>query len=200
MEINENSGFATVILVANDNESIENSEHLILSRTLMENGWHTDGPAIVLKNLKPETANYKWHIKFTRPRIAYQGSIMQVLSMDANNNLVLPDTDWTECELIYANTMFTESFDDFQVNLLQNYPNPFFEKTNIAFSVPDTQYVKLEVYNAEGKRVAVLVNRQVKKGQYIVSFNANDLNGGIYLCRLQTNSGVLTKKMVVSEN
>jgi subtilisin-like proprotein convertase family protein len=81
--------------------------------------------------------------------------------------------------------------------LSQNYPNPFNPVTNIKFQVPQAGNVTLKVYNTAGKEVATLVNERKAPGVYLVDFNAGSLSSGVYFYRLQTESFVETKKMVL---
>jgi len=78
----------------------------------------------------------------------------------------------------------------------QNYPNPFNPSTNITFALPKSERVKLAVYNLLGKEVAVLANGVRSAGPHMVSFNAGNLASGVYFYKLQTESTLLTKKMV----
>ena len=81
--------------------------------------------------------------------------------------------------------------------LQQNYPNPFNPSTNIQFSVPQTSYVTLEVYNLVGERVGVLVSEQLSAGTYKYDWNTSNLTSGVYFYRLQSGSFVETKKMML---
>ncbi len=81
--------------------------------------------------------------------------------------------------------------------LQQNYPNPFNPSTNIQFSVPQSSYVTLEVYNLVGERLGVLVSEQLGAGTYNYDWNASDLTSGIYFYRLQAADFVETKKMML---
>jgi len=81
--------------------------------------------------------------------------------------------------------------------LEQNYPNPFNPSTNIKYSVPESGFVNLSVYNLVGEEVSVLVNETVDAGFYEATFNAANLPSGIYFYRLQTGNTVQTKKMVL---
>jgi hypothetical protein len=80
--------------------------------------------------------------------------------------------------------------------LLQNYPNPFNPNTIISFSLGDTSPTKLAVYNLLGQEVNILINRTMRAGKHRVSFNADNLPSGVYVYRLTTNKGILTKKMI----
>jgi PKD repeat protein/predicted small secreted protein len=81
--------------------------------------------------------------------------------------------------------------------LEQNYPNPFNPTTKIKYSVAEDGLVKLTVYNTLGQRVADLVNKEVKAGNYEVDFNASNLSSGVYYYKIETNGFVNTKKMIL---
>jgi hypothetical protein len=81
--------------------------------------------------------------------------------------------------------------------LRQNYPNPFNPSTNITFSVPERTHVRLEVYNIIGQRISTLRNGVVEPGVHEVYFDASDLSSGLYLYRLQTESFVDSKQMML---
>jgi len=82
-------------------------------------------------------------------------------------------------------------------NLGQNYPNPFNPSTNIKFSIPQSSYVTLEVYNLVGERVGILVSEQLGAGTYNYDWNASNLTSGIYFYRIQAGNFIETKKMML---
>jgi photosystem II stability/assembly factor-like uncharacterized protein len=81
--------------------------------------------------------------------------------------------------------------------LSQNYPNPFNPATKIKFGLPEQSHAKLTVYDVLGREVAVLVNEELKAGEYNVEWNASVLSSGIYFYRLVTEKYTQTKKMVL---
>lgn len=86
--------------------------------------------------------------------------------------------------------------------LSQNYPNPFNPSTEIKFSVPKGERVRVAVYNSIGKLVKVLVDDNLLPGNYRVTWNGEDERGqkvssGVYLYRMETPSFQATKKMVL---
>ncbi|HMS32958.1 MAG TPA: T9SS type A sorting domain-containing protein, partial [Ignavibacteria bacterium] len=82
--------------------------------------------------------------------------------------------------------------------LEQNYPNPFNPSTTIMYSIPNTKYLILKVYDALGKEVAVLVNEKKSPGSYQVEFDGNDFSSGIYFYSLQVDGKVFeTRSMVL---
>ncbi|MCK9408516.1 MAG: T9SS type A sorting domain-containing protein [Bacteroidetes bacterium] len=81
--------------------------------------------------------------------------------------------------------------------LYQNYPNPFNPSTNIEFTLPFSSFVTLNVYDALGREVALLVKNAMNVGTYTASFNGNGLAGGIYFYRLQAGYYSEVKKMML---
>ncbi len=82
--------------------------------------------------------------------------------------------------------------------LLRTFPNPFSERLNVEFSVPQDSKVKLDIFSSNGKKIATLYDGQVKaaelrKVEYIPSTQAR----GLVLYRLQTNEGVYYGKAVM---
>ncbi len=81
--------------------------------------------------------------------------------------------------------------------LMQNYPNPFNPSTTIRFSIPSTQFVSVKVYTVLGKEIGILVNEQLKQGNYSVRFNGENIPSGIYFCRMQSGSFTSVIKLLL---
>jgi len=82
-------------------------------------------------------------------------------------------------------------------SLGQNYPNPFNPETNISFSIPEKQFVRLSVFNAAGSEIAVLVNDNKEPGSHNVQFTPHSIASGIYFYRLTAGSFTATNKMII---
>lgn len=83
------------------------------------------------------------------------------------------------------------------LTLKQNYPNPFNPATTIQYSLPAAQHVTLTIYNTLGRKVQTLIDEKKSKGGHRVRWNASRLSSGVYLYRLQTESGQKTKSMLL---
>lgn len=81
--------------------------------------------------------------------------------------------------------------------LKQNYPNPFNPSTNIEFSLLRNEEVNLVVYDYLGREVQTLVSEPVSAGTYSVSFNGENLSGGVYFYKLTAGAFSETKKMLL---
>jgi len=79
----------------------------------------------------------------------------------------------------------------------QNYPNPFNPSTTIKFSIPKASNVKLTIFDAIGREVAVLIDKQMNAGNYSFNWNAINLSSGIYLYKIESNNFIDVKKMIL---
>jgi hypothetical protein len=80
-------------------------------------------------------------------------------------------------------------------NLAQNYPNPFNPSTEIQFSIPNTSFVSLKVFNVLGEEIATLVDENKPPGTHWVTWDANGYSSGVYFYRLMSAGKVFTGKM-----
>jgi hypothetical protein len=86
--------------------------------------------------------------------------------------------------------------------LYQNYPNPFNPRTIINYELSKTSYIKLKVFDIEGKELVELVNEKQNQGKYKVSFDGSGLPSGVYFYRLEISNRENriiseTKKMIL---
>lgn len=82
--------------------------------------------------------------------------------------------------------------------LFQNYPNPFNPTTVIAYELSEQSNVRLELFDAQGKRLATLVNARQEAGAHRVTVEASrfGLASGAYFYRLSTPKFSQTKTML----
>ena len=78
-----------------------------------------------------------------------------------------------------------------------NYPNPFNPTTLIRYALPTQSAVKLTVYDAAGRQVAVLVDSERPAGRHEVAFDATKLPSGVYFYRLDAGSFSEVEQMVL---
>jgi subtilisin family serine protease len=83
------------------------------------------------------------------------------------------------------------------VTLSQNYPNPFNPVTSVSFSLPRAMDVQVQVFDALGRHVSTLLDGPVPAGQHAIRFDAGTRPSGMYLLRLNTESMVLSRPMIL---
>lgn len=82
--------------------------------------------------------------------------------------------------------------------LYQNYPNPFNPSTIIKYSLMNSEFVSLKIFDILGSEVKILVNEIKPAGIHEVVFNAaNNLASGIYFYELKISGQVNSRKMVL---
>ena len=82
-------------------------------------------------------------------------------------------------------------------NLKQNFPNPFNPSTQIAFTLPEDTRVIIEVYNALGQKIAVLLDKPMTIGHHQIEFNGHNLPSGIYFYKIVAGKFQDMKKMIL---
>jgi hypothetical protein len=89
-----------------------------------------------------------------------------------------------------------------QIELHQNFPNPFNPQTTIRFETSQADQVELVIYNALGQEVRHLVSGYLSSGRHVVTWDARDAFGrgvsaGVYVYQLKTTQSAITRKMLL---
>lgn len=85
-----------------------------------------------------------------------------------------------------------------KVHLLQNFPNPVSDKTNIVFEINEPMFVRLEIADMIGKSVSVPVDEYKESGKYSYELDCSSLEPGIYFYTLKAGDNTQTRKMIVN--
>jgi uncharacterized protein (DUF1501 family) len=78
----------------------------------------------------------------------------------------------------------------------QNYPNPFSRTTTVSFG-SDGGIVTIQLFDATGRLVKTVLNREVDRGMHEITINRDNLDAGIYFCRLINGKHKSTRQMIV---
>jgi hypothetical protein len=165
----------------------------------------TDTAGIVAYPNPPTPATYGTHQTFTLNSLAWgERYYIAIRSLDAEGNLSAMSN------LVSAIATFSiiADVDDDQDGLPddyaldQNYPNPFNPTTTIAYALPESGDVTLEVFNINGQVVSTLIDQRQPAGYHEVEWDGHSSNGapaatGVYFYRLITNDFVESKKMML---
>ena len=89
-----------------------------------------------------------------------------------------------------------------EYKLFMNYPNPFNPSTKIKYQLKNSSFVKLEIFDALGRKIETLVNQKQTEGTYEITFDAgrvgsSSLPSGVYYYKLTAGDYSETKKMVL---
>jgi len=86
--------------------------------------------------------------------------------------------------------------------LHNNYPNPFNPETNISFTIPESGFTELSIYNIQGQKIVDLISSELSAGNYRFSWNGRNSGGaqmssGIYIYRLSSGNVSIAKEMIL---
>ncbi|TND08336.1 MAG: hypothetical protein FD123_2367 [Bacteroidetes bacterium] len=112
----------------------------------------------------------------------------EVMITDANGCTAVSDSVFS---LITGTAELTSA------GMLNAFPNPYRDETNIRVLVPNNADMKLEVFNTLGERIATIANGNFAAGTYKFSFSAQSYGyaAGLYLLRLEINNEVYVIKL-----
>lgn len=81
--------------------------------------------------------------------------------------------------------------------LYNNYSNPFNPSNTIEFTLSQTEFVELRVYNILGKEVSTIVSNKLNSGNHTYQFDGTGLASGIYYYQLVAGEYREVKKMIL---
>jgi hypothetical protein len=93
-------------------------------------------------------------------------------------------------------------FEEMKFMLYQNYPNPFNSQTNISFTLPFEETIKIKIFNVIGEEIIELINSPLKAGEHKLTWDGSDNFGkdvpsGVYFIKFISNSYYKTIKSVL---
>ncbi len=145
-----------------------------------------------------ELGNYSLEQGSQSLRIGYREDGAQLDKIAVNNLGVAPTGMGEEasnvCEIV-SNSEDKELPESFKLG--QNYPNPFNPNTSIQYDISSPAFVKLEIVNSIGQKVATLVNARQTAGNYTIQFDASNLSSGVYFYTLTAGDFTQTKRMLL---
>ncbi len=183
------------VTLLNDTElEFKNHGKSISANLELRTNWDGEGYFLFEDLELDESAGYKLSV----PNWDDIGNKEVTLSVDSNLDGEYDDSK-PLTSMTVSNSEETDRKQDIPggFELHQNYPNPFNPTTQISYDIPIQTHVKLSVYNALGQRVATLVDAAKAPGKYDATFDASGLSSGIYFYRIQTDSHVQTRQMML---
>lgn len=84
-----------------------------------------------------------------------------------------------------------------QIQLFDNYPNPFNTSTTFAFNLPTKSFVNLKIFDTLGREIESVISEELEGGKHTRLWNARRLSSGIYYYRIQAGDLAETKKMEI---
>jgi len=113
-------------------------------------------------------------------------------------------SDYSNVTSIMFNGLQKNGFDTennesivYDFNLFQNYPNPFNPSTTIKYSLKESGFVEIKIFDLLRNELRTLLNKIQSEGLYEIKFDAYDLPSGIYIYQLHQNNFKVSKKLTL---
>ena len=85
------------------------------------------------------------------------------------------------------------------IHLSPPRPNPVHDAGSIRFTIPVNAYVRVEVFDVGGRRLATLLDDDLGRGPHDVEFRVpTEWSAGVYLCRLSAGGVTRVARMLVT--
>ena len=127
----------------------------------------------------------------------FSSNVIEVSEVDRFLDLTSPE-QLQEREIGQDTTLIlTDPSSPVALYLGQNTPNPMRVSTSIDYGLPRPSWVKISIHTMLGTEIRTIVNEPQKAGHYSVQFSDSELQPGIYFYRIETDYGLLTRRMSV---
>jgi len=152
--------------------------------------------ACVICGIEPGTTNLE-NVTFQTRYVQFNLHRVTIKTWEpAIDSLFVAAIDW----VLYTDTKIVKRAKQDKTNnfdLNQNYPNPFNPSTTVTFTIPNSGYTNLVIYNLSGQIVATLLDEYTVAGSHKLTFDAIDLESGVYFYKLKTDNFSQVKKMIL---
>ena len=163
----------------------------------------TDGGATFPTILAPNTPN-DGSQRITLPNITTTTARIKVEAVGniffdiSNFNFRITATPASTVTSFSSGTGSSIKVESSPVNSLSVSPNPANKRTTISFSVEQEQKVQLLVFSTEGKLISRLFEGMAEAGKkYQFEWNAGSNASGMYISRLVTKKGLITRNIIL---
>jgi len=105
-----------------------------------------------------------------------------------------PGHAWDDTSTI---AVISDNFQPEEIKLYPSYPNPFNPTTTISLGISNTAFIKVSIYDVNGRLVDNLYNSIISSGYHQLTWNATNKASGIYIVLLESASQVETQKLLL---
>lgn len=142
-----------------------------------------------------ENGNQRWVNRFNGPQNGNDAAY--TISVKSNYPVIYAGGVFSNDYGIIGITELTRNGSGNKNGISNNYPNPFNPTTNINYNITKETFVKINVFDILGRNVANLVDEKKPEGNYSVTFDASDLNSGVYFYKIETDYASETRRIVL---
>lgn len=125
--------------------------------------------------------------------LCWKGKEMSV-AREAAPELIKKGAFLGPCE----NSAATKITDEISVApVLQIFPNPFYNHTTLTVSTANEERTNIQLFDFTGKMVKQIFSGYLQKGTRQFSVETGTLPKGTYICRMQTEQGIVQQKIIL---
>ncbi len=82
-------------------------------------------------------------------------------------------------------------------NNMNVYPNPFIDYTTINYSLPNSQFIEIAVFDQLGRRIETLIKTQKDAGNHQIVWDPGSISG-VYYLKMVSSEGVFTQQLIIT--
>jgi hypothetical protein len=112
-------------------------------------------------------------------------------------NIVYSDYDFISTPMVCENQSMAKVSSTME-NSIKVYPNPATEYSTIEMNLKKSQDLIIEAYDFSGNKVQTLSNGHYKSGISKIEWNTNPLPKGIYVLKIHSNEGAVSKVIIIN--
>ncbi len=118
-----------------------------------------------------------------------------------SNILAVPNTNSNLVDFIQITFTDQNEINKNNIEINRLFPNPFTDYINFDFYLPEKAHTKIFVYDILGNRITELINEELNRGDYSISWNGRDKNDketsqGIYFIFFNIKDHFKTIKVI----
>jgi len=111
-----------------------------------------------------------------------------------NGDMGTPGYAWNDTSTI---AVISDNFLPEEIKLYPSYPNPFNPSTTISLGMANAAFIKVSIYDVNGRLVDNLYNSIIPSGYHQLEWNATNKASGLYIVLLESASQVKTQKLLL---
>ena len=89
-----------------------------------------------------------------------------------------------------------ESANNFNLNSINAYPNPFSNSTAIEFYLSESKNVSISILDVMERIEKTISTKNLQQGKNKITIDLSELNNGIYFCKLNSKENSQTIKLI----
>ena len=145
-------------------------------------------------NTFPYTSGVSMYLKNITYNSSLDTSWAASYSTYGDGDMGTPGRAWNDTTTI---AVIADDFLPVEVKLFPSYPNPFNPITNISLSIVNAAFIKVSIYDVNGRLVDNLYDSMITPGYHQLVWQATNNASGIYFVLLESGGQIKTQKLLL---